>query len=134
LIHCPNSESQCSALQSVMEKRGSRIHAVVELVCDHDEFLSERVSTKLVQISNPKPRTHLKSHSAAFRWRQLHTQTCHAAHTHWQVHAGSGRTYNTSFDAPREEGVDDVTGEPLEHSGEAFVCFAGVVCGFCLLR
>jgi hypothetical protein len=54
-MHCPNSGSQCDALQSVMEKRGSRIHAVVELVCEHDEFLSERVSTKLVQISNPKP-------------------------------------------------------------------------------
>ena len=41
-------------------------------------------------------------------------------HTSHQVHAGSGRSYNTSFDAPREEGVDDVTGEQLEHSGAAF--------------
>jgi adenylate kinase len=79
LIHCPNSAAQCSALDAVMEKRGSRIHAVVELVCDQDELLSERVSTKL-------------------------------------VHAASGRSYNTSFDAPREAGIDDVTGEPLEHS------------------
>jgi hypothetical protein len=36
-----------------------------------------------------------------------------------QVHAASGRAYNTSFDAPRDAGVDDVTGEPLEHSGAA---------------
>jgi adenylate kinase family enzyme len=49
LIHCPNSASQSSALQEVMQKRGSRIHAVVELVCDQDELLSERVSTKLVK-------------------------------------------------------------------------------------
>ena len=34
-----------------MDKRGSRIHAVVELVCDNDELLSERVSTKLVRVA-----------------------------------------------------------------------------------
>jgi hypothetical protein len=38
-----------------MEKRGSRIHAVVELVCDHDELLSERVSTKLVRATPTPP-------------------------------------------------------------------------------
>ena len=34
-----------------MDKRGSRVHAVVELVCDNDELLSERVSTKLVRVA-----------------------------------------------------------------------------------
>lgn len=29
------------------------------------------------------------------------------------VHAPSGRVYNTTFNAPKEEGKDDVTGEPL---------------------
>lgn len=29
------------------------------------------------------------------------------------VHAASGRSYNTSFNAPRVPGLDDVTGEPL---------------------
>jgi adenylate kinase len=29
------------------------------------------------------------------------------------VHAPSGRVYNTTYNAPKEEGKDDVTGEPL---------------------
>jgi adenylate kinase len=29
------------------------------------------------------------------------------------VHAPSGRVYNTTFNAPKVEGIDDVTGEPL---------------------
>jgi adenylate kinase len=29
------------------------------------------------------------------------------------VHAPSGRVYNTTFNAPKEDGKDDVTGEPL---------------------
>ncbi|KAK5014852.1 adenylate kinase-like protein [Cryomyces antarcticus] len=29
------------------------------------------------------------------------------------VHAPSGRVYNTTFNAPKEEGKDDITGEPL---------------------
>ncbi len=30
-----------------------------------------------------------------------------------RVHPGSGRTYHVSFNPPKEEGKDDVTGEPL---------------------
>lgn len=30
-----------------------------------------------------------------------------------RVHPGSGRTYHVTFNPPREEGKDDVTGEPL---------------------
>jgi adenylate kinase len=29
------------------------------------------------------------------------------------IHAPSGRSYNTSFNAPRVPGIDDITGEPL---------------------
>jgi adenylate kinase len=29
------------------------------------------------------------------------------------IHMPSGRTYNTTFNAPRQAGKDDVTGEPL---------------------
>lgn len=29
------------------------------------------------------------------------------------IHAASGRVYNTTFNAPKVDGVDDVTGEPL---------------------
>ena len=31
-----------------------------------------------------------------------------------RVHAESGRTYHVLFDKPKKEGLDDVTGEPLE--------------------
>jgi len=30
-----------------------------------------------------------------------------------RVHPGSGRTYHTMFNPPKQEGIDDVTGEPL---------------------
>ena len=48
-----------------------------------------------------------------------------------QVHASSGRSYNTSFDVPREAGLDDVTGEPLEPSGAqefSHLCFRWTSC------
>ena len=32
-----------------------------------------------------------------------------------RVHCGSGRVYNLLFNPPKEDGIDDVTGEPLEH-------------------
>jgi len=32
-----------------------------------------------------------------------------------RVHPGSGRVYHTQYNPPKEEGLDDVTGEPLEH-------------------
>lgn len=31
------------------------------------------------------------------------------------VHVGSGRVYNLTYNPPKQPGVDDVTGEPLEH-------------------
>jgi hypothetical protein len=96
-----------------MQKRGSRIHAVVELVCDQDELLSERVSTKLVRTLAPFS-------SFVFFALEMLTIITHlfgTTHCSLQVHAASGRTYNTSFDAPKEAGLDDVTGEPLEYSG-----------------
>ena len=107
-----------------MEKRGSRIHAVVELVCDQDELLSERVSTKLVRDSQNSNRLFVYF-LFCFTSIILMSITPRPApspaslHTPVQVHAASGRAYNTSFDAPRDAGVDDVTGEPLEHSGAA---------------
>jgi hypothetical protein len=121
-----------------MEKRGSRIHAVVELVCDQDELLSERVSTKLVR--------HFK-HFAIFSCsfvalfclsalippRSNFFFLLHTSHES-QVHAASGRSYNTSFDAPREHGLDDVTGEPLEHSGAAVVLDPLLSCSACTLE
>jgi adenylate kinase len=41
-----------------------------------------------------------------------------------RVHPGSGRTYHLSFNPPKREGIDDVTGEPLiqrEDDSEAVV-------------
>lgn len=35
-----------------------------------------------------------------------------------RIHAASGRTYNIYFEPPLEEGVDDVTGEPLMKRGD----------------
>lgn len=35
-----------------------------------------------------------------------------------RIHAASGRTYNTFFDPPKVEGIDDVTGEPLMRRGD----------------
>lgn len=32
-----------------------------------------------------------------------------------RVHAASGRSYHTVFNPPQKEGLDDLTGEPLEH-------------------
>ena len=32
-----------------------------------------------------------------------------------RVHPGSGRVYHIQYNPPKQEGLDDVTGEPLEH-------------------
>ena len=32
-----------------------------------------------------------------------------------RVHSGSGRVYHIQYNPPKQEGLDDVTGEPLEH-------------------
>ena len=32
-----------------------------------------------------------------------------------RVHPGSGRVYHIRYNPPKQEGLDDVTGEPLEH-------------------
>ena len=32
-----------------------------------------------------------------------------------RVHTGSGRVYHIQYNPPKQEGLDDVTGEPLEH-------------------
>lgn len=34
------------------------------------------------------------------------------------IHAASGRTYNIFFNPPKEEGKDDITGEPLMHRSD----------------
>ena len=35
-----------------------------------------------------------------------------------RIHKASGRSYHVKFNPPKQEGIDDVTGEPLMHRAD----------------